>query len=135
MGHLVDRHGIRPDPAEVSAAVNFPTPVSVKEVQSFLGLCSSFLRFVNVLMQISVPLIRLLCKGNHFSWGLDEEQAFQLLKRALTSSPVLAYFSQDVPTEVQADASNCGIGAVLVKKWKGEECVVPYASRARSSRM
>lgn len=108
---------------------NFPIPASAKEVQSFLGFHSYFRWFVKEFAHIAEPLTRLLRKGNHSSCVLDEEHAFKLLKGALTTSSVRAYFSQDLPTGVHTDASSYGIGAVNVQKLKGGVHVVPYASR------
>lgn len=129
LGHLVDKRGIQPDPDKVSAVTGFLAPTSTKDLQSFLGLCSYFRRFIRRFADILEPLTSLLRKDQPFRWGKGEEQAFQYLKQTLTSAPVLTHFTQRLPTEIHTDTSGYGMGAVLTQKQDSAEYVVSYASR------
>lgn len=129
LGHLVDREGIHPDPEKLSAIQKFPKPQSVTDVRSFLGLSSYYRRFIKNFAEISRPLNDLLKKNVGFMWTTDQQRSFEILKRALTTEPVLGHFNKECPIEIHTDASGIGIGAVLVQRQGEEEKVIAYASR------
>lgn len=129
LGHLVSSSGVRPDPDKVKAVSNFPTPQNVHDIRSFLGLCSYFRRFIKGFCYLAEPL-QLQLKGDaQFHWGTEEIEAFENLKEALTSEPVLGMYDENAPTEIHTDASGYGIGAVLVQFQDNNERVLAYASR------
>ncbi|UYV79612.1 hypothetical protein LAZ67_18000031, partial [Cordylochernes scorpioides] len=131
-GHLVDSKGIYPDPEKIEAIAKFPTPKSITDVRSFIGLCSYYRRFIENFAEKAAPLHEVLRKDNKFMWNSDQQDAFDSLKKALMSEPVLAYFEEQLPTELHTDASGYGIGAVLVQINDGKERPVGYASRTLS---
>ncbi|UYV62540.1 hypothetical protein LAZ67_2000988 [Cordylochernes scorpioides] len=120
-GHLVDGEGVHPDPGKVDAMSKFPTPKSLTDVRSFIGMCSYYRRFIKNFAQKAEPLHRLLRKDTRFEWGPDQRQAYESLKLALASEPVLAHFDEKYATELHTDASGFGIGAVLVQVQGGSE--------------
>lgn len=132
LGHLVDSSGVRPDPDKVRAVLDFPVPTCVKDVRSFVGLCSYFRRFVKNFADIARPLTDLLKKDVPFFWGSEQAFAFSRLITLLTTPPVLAHFDASAPTEVRTDASGYGIGAVLAQRQAGHDRVLAYASRLLS---
>lgn len=132
LGHLVEKEGIRPDPAKTAAVEAFPQPRSVKELRSFLGLCSYFRRFIPRFAHIAHPLTCLLQKGVQFDWTPECASDFRELKFRLTSHPVLKHFDPAAPTELHTDASGIGVGAVLIQRFDTKEHVVAYASRSLS---
>ncbi|GFW91617.1 retrovirus-related Pol polyprotein from transposon 297 [Trichonephila clavipes] len=71
----------------------------------------------------------LLKSGVEFHWGPEEVEAFNSLKKALTSDPVLGKYDESASTEIHTDASGYGIGAVLVQIQNNVEKVIAYASR------
>lgn len=93
--------------------VQMPVPTCVKEVRSFLGLVGYYRRFVKNFGSLARSLTELLEKGVVFAWTSTTKQAFQALKKALTSAPMLAFPNFSQPFVVETDASNKGIGAVL----------------------
>lgn len=95
--------GVSTDLAKVQAVSAWPQPTSVKELHSFLGLAGYYRKFVHHFAIIAKPLTQLLKKHVQFVWTNEHEEAFQVLKQALVSAPVLA------------DASNVGVGAVLLQ--------------------
>ncbi|PIK38623.1 hypothetical protein BSL78_24533 [Apostichopus japonicus] len=108
LGHIVSGHGIAPDPEKIKSVVEWPTPCSVTEVRSFVGLCSYYRRFVKGFSQFCTPLFRLTEKGNRFNWNEDCENAFRTLKQILTTAPVLAYPEPDGLFILDTDASDFG---------------------------
>ena len=83
------------------------------------------------LAEKSKPLRELLVKQNDWVWGDPQIQAFQDIKQALTSSPVLSLFDPNRETVVSADASSHGMGAVLLQKQPdGEFKLISYIPRS-----
>ncbi|GFX71228.1 hypothetical protein TNCV_3409981 [Trichonephila clavipes] len=129
LGHLVSSNGVRPDPDKIKAVRNFPTPKNIHDIRRFLGLCSYFRRFIKGFCYLAEPLQSLLKSGVEFHWGPEEVEAFNSLKKALTSDPVLGLYEERASTEIRTDASGYGIGAVLVQIQNNVEKVIAYASR------
>lgn len=101
------------DPEKVEVVSNWPLPQDVKNVRSFLGLCTYYQQFVPSLADIARPLHKLTEKGQPFTWTRECDSSFHRLKEALASAPVLAYPESEDPFVLDMDASNVGIGAVL----------------------
>nr|GEX11197.1 putative reverse transcriptase domain-containing protein [Tanacetum cinerariifolium] len=101
-------------------------PKSPTEIRQFLGLAGYYRRFIEGFLKIAKPMTKLTQKKVKFEWGDKQEAAFQLLKQKLCSAPILAALpegSEDFI--VYCDASNKGLGAVLMQREK----VISYASR------
>ena len=132
LGHVVSNDGIATDPEKIRAVQDWPTPRTVREVRSFLGLASYYRRYIKSFADIARPLHRLTEKKRQFTWDDNCEEAFNELKRKLTTSPILAYPTTGGEFILDTDASDSGIGAVLSQVQDGTERVVGYASRALS---
>ena len=134
LGHVISRHTIKPDPAKTAAVHSFPTPTCVRDLQSFLGLVNYYRRFVRQMSTIAGPLYALLKKDVTFGWGEVEQTAFDQLKQALTSPPLMLLPNFDRDFVLHTDASATGIGAVLSQlDDDGTEHPVYYASKTLSS--
>ena len=131
LGHVVSADGVRTDPKKVDAVRNFPTPVDVKALQSFVGLASYYRRFVPGFSKIAGPLHALTKKGAPFVWSEACEVSFTKLKDLLTTALVLAFPDFRKLFILETDASGAGLGAVLAQKQEdGSVRPVAYASRS-----
>ena len=124
MGHVLSKEGISVDPAKVQEVLDWKVPTSVHEVWSFLGLAGYYHRFIPKFSKISKPMTRLLQKDEKFVWTPECEEAFHKLRTLLTSAPVLAQPNIEKPFDVFCDASDIGLGCVLMQ----EGCIIAYAS-------
>ncbi|RVW93684.1 Transposon Ty3-I Gag-Pol polyprotein [Vitis vinifera] len=125
LGHVVSEAGIAIDHSKVEAVQEWQRPTNVFEVRSFLGLAGYYRRFVEDFSRIAAPMTRLTRKGVKFDWNEECENAFQELKRKLTTAPVLTAPISGELFMIYCDASTVGLGCVLMQQGK----VVAYASR------
>nr|KYP55632.1 Transposon Ty3-I Gag-Pol polyprotein [Cajanus cajan] len=112
LGHVVSAAGVTPDPIKVQAIIDWPIPSNLKSLRGFLGLTGFYRRFVKRYAAIASSLTDLL-KKDSFLWTDHATVAFNALKTAITSAPVLALPNFDSVFAVQTDASGTGMGAVL----------------------
>jgi hypothetical protein len=128
----VSPEGITTDPQKLEAVRKWPTPRNKHEVRSFLGLCTYYRRFISGFTDIAKPLTRVTEEKRAFQWTPEVEAAFQTLKGALCTSPILAYSQSEGKFIVDTDASNVGIGGVLCQLQDGQERVISYYSKTLS---
>ncbi|KAJ0556179.1 putative nucleotidyltransferase, Ribonuclease H [Helianthus annuus] len=125
LGHIVNSQGIHVDPVKIEAVKSWVTPKNPSEARSFLGLAGYYLRFIEGFSKIDVPLTALTYKDKPFVWGTEPESAFQTLKHMLCNAPLLTLPDGNDDFIVCYDASNLGLGCVLMQRDK----VIAYASR------
>ncbi|CAM5132510.1 unnamed protein product [Natator depressus] len=118
LGHQVGQGTINPLQAKVDAIQKWPVPKSKKQVQSFLGLAGYYMRFVPQYSQIAAPLTDLTKKKqpNAVQWTKECQKAFNQLKATLMSDPVLRAQDFDKLFPVITDASERGVGTVLMQE-------------------
>ena len=130
LGHLVTPNGIKPCPSKIQAVKEFPVPKNLKQLRSFLGLANYYRRFINNFAQIAYPLNQLTKKSIKFVWASECQEAFDKLKRALTSAPILTYPDFTKEFHLFVDASSTGIGMALAQiSVDGLEKVIAYNGR------
>ncbi|UYV80156.1 hypothetical protein LAZ67_18001842, partial [Cordylochernes scorpioides] len=132
LGHITNQEGIKPAEYNIKAVRDFPQPKKAKEVQSFLGMCSYYRKFIKDFSLIADPLTSLIRKNVQIIWTGKQEEAFQNLKKALMNPPILGHFDPNAATCIHTDASNIGLGATLIQNIGGEEKVISYLSRTLS---
>jgi hypothetical protein len=125
VGHRLTGEGLKPTQDRVKAIVQMKEPENKSELETVLGMLAYVGKFITCLSQLNAPL-RELKTREEFHWVPDERQAFENVKKALTSTEVLKYFDAKRPVTVTVDASTKGIGAAILQ----ENGVVAYASRA-----
>ena len=96
LGHVISENGVAVDPRNTDTIQNFPVPVTQKQLRGFLGLCNYYRRFVKDFARICLPLNALLRKevkrnSSSSDWTTDCQNAFETLKRALVSPPILRF--------------------------------------------
>ena len=116
LGHLISKSLIRMDGAKVAAIRDWPAPTKVTELRSFLGLANYYRRFIKGYSKIAYPLTDLLKKEKKWEWDAECQAAFQKLKDAITSEPVLRLPDLELSFEVDMDASDKALGGVLVQE-------------------
>ena len=114
LGHLVSKEGISIDLSKVEAVMNWQAPTNVYEVRSFLSLAGYYWRFIKGFSKISVPLTALTWKNIKFEWTTVYEQSFQELKQRLVTAPMLTIPSRSRGFVICSDASQKGLGCVLM---------------------
>lgn len=132
LGHVVGQGCRRPIDIKVAAVKEFRRPLTKSEVRMFLGLTSYYRQYIKDYSSIASPLTDSLRKEepNEIRWDAEKERAFQALKAALISKPVLRAPDFAKPFFVQCDASDRGLGAILCQRDEnGQEHPVLYASR------
>lgn len=129
LGHLITPEGLQTDPEKIKAIRNLPAPTNVRHLMSFLQTCSWYRRFIENFSTIAEPLSRLTKKKAAWVWRDEQQNAYDELKRRLTSSPILKQADESKPYIIKTDASNYALGAILVQGEGVEEHPVEYASR------
>ena len=129
LGHIVSQKSVSMDPSKIEAVKNRIPPRTVKEVQAYLGLCNYYRRFIKDFSKIAAPLFRLLQKDKKWEWTAECQKAFEDLKDALTSYPILRHPDPSKPFILQTDSSGYAIGAILSQVDNGKEYACGYESR------
>nr|GEV39990.1 putative reverse transcriptase domain-containing protein [Tanacetum cinerariifolium] len=118
LGHVIDSQGIDVGLAKIESVKDWASPKSPMEIRQFLGLAGYYRRFIEGFSKIAKPMTKLTQKKVKFEWGNKQEAAFQLLKQKLCSAPILALPEGSEDFIVYCDASNKGLGAVLIQREK-----------------
>ena len=105
--------GVAADSTKIEKVATWPTPTMIKEVQQFLGFAGYYRRFIQNFSEIAKPLHRQTERHAVFKWT-QFQAAFKELQRWPVTSPILAYPDYSRPFILDTDASNTGIGAVLL---------------------
>ncbi|CAL9012138.1 unnamed protein product [Prunus brigantina] len=117
LGHVISSKGIEVDKAKIDLIASMPSPTSVKEVRSFLGHAGFYRRFIKDFSKIARPLCNLLAKDMDFVFDQNYENAFNALKKMLTTAPIIIPPDWSLPFELMCDASDY---ALLELFWDSE---------------
>ena len=132
IGFVISEEGIKPDQKKVEAIRSLPVPTCVREVRSFIGMCSYYRRFIPNFSHIAKPIIALTRKYTHFKLSDTDQKAFDYLKDSLTAVPLLVYPDSNKPYVLYTDASDTCLGACLTQECDGDEKSPYYLSHKLS---
>ncbi|XP_050207515.1 uncharacterized protein LOC126656933 [Mercurialis annua] len=129
LGNKISKDGIEVDRAKTEVIEKLPPPTTVKGVRAFLGHVGFYRRFIKDFSSIARPLTNLLLKDAPFDFPNDCLLAFEKLKEALVSAPIISSPDWELPFELMCDASDQALGCVLGQKKDKKLHVIYYASR------
>ncbi|PAA51290.1 hypothetical protein BOX15_Mlig005755g5 [Macrostomum lignano] len=115
LGFILDNGMILPDPEKVRALQEMETPKTMAELESLIGLVRFSGRFVPNLSHYLEPLTRLMRGRREFQWDSEQDEAFQRIKSLLTEDSALANYDPKKPVALECDASQKGLGGVLIQ--------------------
>jgi hypothetical protein len=115
LGHVISKGGISLDSSKVQDVLSWNAPMSVGDIQSFLGLAGYYQRFIEGFLKISKPMTELLEKDKKFEWTLACEDSFLELKKRPTTAPILVMSDMEKSFSIYCDASGQGLGCVLMQ--------------------
>jgi hypothetical protein len=114
LGHVIGVNGVQVHQEKIRAIIEWPTLRNVTKLNSFLGLCTYYRKFVKGFSQLKMPLTDLTKKGT-FIWIEEAQETFEKMKQVMSSCPVLALLNFTLPFVLECDASGIGIGSILMK--------------------
>ncbi|XP_054918600.1 uncharacterized protein [Dermacentor andersoni] len=115
LGHILTTQGLRIDPERVQDILEIPEPKTSKQLQIFLGTMNYVQRFIPNMSVLTEPLRELLRKDNAWVWTEKQQASFEALCQALITAPILSYFDPKKAVTLSVDASQSGVGAVLMQ--------------------
>lgn len=132
LGYIVTPEGISMDPAKVEVILNWAIPSSVRDVQSFVGFANFYRRFIEEYSKRTKPLTNLSKKDILFVWTPECQAAFDLLKNAFASAPILAHWNPEWQSYLESDASDYVIASILSQLNPDTGLIHPVAFYSRS---
>eukprot|EP00752_Nemacystus_decipiens_P017631 g15802.t1 len=137
LGMVIDSTGIRPAPSKLAAIAEMSRPTNVEELRTFLGMTGYLRQFVPLYSVTAAPLTNILrhkefaskrARKLRIPWGEDEDKAFRMLRKSLSSPLVLAFPDMNSTFELHTDASSVGAGATLMQAVGDVPRVISFAS-------
>jgi hypothetical protein len=116
LGMILSAGKIEMDPVKLEGISGWPIPAKVKDVQKFLGFANFYRKFIAHYADISRPLTDLMRKNIIWEWQNDRQKAFDTLKEAFLSKPILQIPDSSRPFVLETDASKYATGAVLMQE-------------------
>jgi len=129
IGHVVSEKCLAMQWNKIEAINEWMACRDVSEVCALMGVSGYYRRFIKDFSTIAAPLYKLTRKDSKFHWTTECQEAFDELKRRLTSEPILALPSDEGTYVLDTDASDFGLGAVLSQRQDDQEKMIAYASR------
>jgi hypothetical protein len=129
LSFVVSPNGLHMDESRIQVIRDWPTPQKVRDVQSFLGFANFYHRFIANYSDMTIPLTRLMRKKEPWLWSPACKEAFNLLKRAFASAPILHHFDPSLPPIVETNASDYAIARILsIRTNNGDVHLVAFYS-------
>jgi len=132
LGLVISENKVAMDPVRVAGVCDWPTLENWTDVQAFIGFVNFYRHFIQDFSTIARPLFDLTCSDQAWNWDTKEQEAFEGLKMAVTTAPVLISPQDSEPFRIEADSSDFASGAVLSQRLPGEEKWHPVAFYSKS---
>ncbi|CAF1478973.1 unnamed protein product, partial [Adineta steineri] len=129
LGHMINQDGITPCPEKVDAITGISVPTNIKAATSFIKMAEYYRNHISNFSTIAQPFFDLTKKNAKFTWNNAEQAAFDKIKQLLISKPLLQFPDSNSLFIIQVDASNYGIGAVLMQNKSNGEQPIAYMSQ------
>ena len=129
MGHRITENGLHSDPEKVRAIMDMPPPTNLEELRRYLGVVNYLGKFLPNATNTLSPLQNLLKKDVSWTWSSAQQEAFETIKKLVTSSPVLSFYDPHKELTLENDASEYGLGAAIYQ----EGNPIAFASRSLTS--
>lgn len=113
LGFVIGIDGIEVDPEKISVINNWEYAANVRGVQSYLGFCNFYRRFIKDYSSICRPLTRLTGKDVPFVFDDSCKEAWEALRSALKSAPILRHYDPFKQTRLETDSSDGVVAGVL----------------------
>ena len=121
LGHLGSGKGIRPLPEKLDSIKKMPAPTTPKEIKQFLGLVGYYRKFIPRFADIARPMTNLTKQDIPFQWTVQCQAAFELLKEAIITSPILKYPDPNKGYTLFTGASKYAWACVLTQEYQYEK--------------
>ncbi|KAF8755554.1 Reverse transcriptase-rnase h-integrase [Rhizoctonia solani] len=131
IGLVITPDGISMEKEKLQAIMDWPEPQNVKQVQSFLGFAHFYCCFVPNFSCLACPLNNLTQKKQLWIWLEEQKAAFDAIKAEICKEPVLAHPDESKPYNLETDASEAAMCAVLSQR-KEDGCLHPVAFMSAS---
>ena len=112
LGYFISPQGLQMDKEKIRTIKEWKEPTNVKGIQSFLGFANFYQRFIHDYSQITTPLTHLTRKEVSWEWGDGQKMAFDTLKTAMITEPILQHFDTKRPVKVDTDTTDYAIGTI-----------------------
>ncbi|KAI2655590.1 Transposon Tf2-6 polyprotein [Labeo rohita] len=116
LGYVIEGGQVKTDPEKIQAVIEWPKPITLKQLQRFLGFANFYRRFIRDYSRVAAPLTSLTSSSTPFKWTQEADRAFVKLKELFTSAPVLIQPDPSRQFIVEVDASDSGVGAILSQR-------------------
>ncbi|QSZ29100.1 hypothetical protein DSL72_003610 [Monilinia vaccinii-corymbosi] len=133
LGFIISTKGIEVDPEKIEIVESWAYPTTVKGIQSFLGFCNFYRRFIKDYGIIAKPLTELTKANTPFIFDDIYRQAFDILKEKLMTAPLLQHYDYSLPCMLETDASDGVVASVLSQKHGDDWLPVAYFSKTMAA--
>ena len=131
LGFIIEEEKIKMNPTKLKGILKWPAPQNLTQLQSFIGLCNFYHQFINHHSNKCTPLNLLLKKTQLWKWEQDQQVAFETLKAAYASQPILLCLDYLLPFRIECDASKFATRGVLLQdNTNRQEHPVAYFSKS-----
>ncbi|KAI5448775.1 hypothetical protein NCC49_006605 [Naganishia albida] len=113
LGYVISPEGTSMDPGKIQAVVEWPVPKTVRDVRAFLGFANFYRKFIHQYSRVVGPLVQLTKQTTPWEWTEERQKAFESLKNAFTTAPILTHYDPNRKIIIETDASDYAVAGIL----------------------